>query len=124
MTAEYDPERRVTKVPKVDRVTQSDPTQALDESRRGKFQAALNKAAEEQRLNEQHFRHHTYPESADRQVPAPRPDPVPDTPKSAPNPVPDTRKATPLANSQTSGKPGLERVPDTSSDKRPNPRKA
>ena len=73
MASEYDTQRRVPKVGKVDAVTGTDKTEQLDLNRKGKFEAALGRAADEQRKGEQHRRHHTYDDAAERQSPAKRP---------------------------------------------------
>jgi hypothetical protein len=70
MSAEYDWQRRVTKVPKVDRVERSDKTEALDMGRKAKFEAALGRAADDMRAKRQHERHHTYGDAEARLKPA------------------------------------------------------
>jgi hypothetical protein len=67
---QYDEHRRIGAVAKVDRVEKNDKTEGLDLKRKAKFEAALQKAAQEQREQEQHRRHHTYEDAEDRLPPA------------------------------------------------------
>jgi hypothetical protein len=67
---QYDAYRRIGGVAKVDKVERSDKTEGLDMKRKAKFEAALQKAADEQRRDDQHRRHHTYEDAEDRLPPA------------------------------------------------------
>jgi hypothetical protein len=70
MGSEYNAYRRVPKVPKVERVEHNDKTQTLDMKRKAKFEAALARAADEQRKDRQHERHHSYRDADERLTPA------------------------------------------------------
>ena len=58
--SEYNPQRRVTKAPAVERVSQFDTTAKLDLDRQKRFEAALSKAADSLRLEDQRKHHHSY----------------------------------------------------------------
>ncbi len=60
MSAQYSPDRKVTKTPAVERVSQFDSTAKLDLSRQKKFEAALTRAADNVRHDEQRKAHRTY----------------------------------------------------------------
>ena len=60
MSAQYSFERKVTKTPAVERVSQFDSTAKLDLGRQKKFEAALTKAADSMRLEEQRREHKTF----------------------------------------------------------------
>jgi hypothetical protein len=66
MAGQYDAFRRIGGVAKVDRVDRSDKTEGLDMKRKAKFEAALQKAADEQRNQDQHRRHHTFEDAENR----------------------------------------------------------
>ena len=70
MSAQYSFERRVTKAPAVERVSQFDSTTKLDLGLQKKFEAALSKAADTVRLEQQRREHRTYADAATRQAPA------------------------------------------------------
>lgn len=60
MPSQYSAERRVTKTPAVERVSQFDSTAKLDLGRQKKFEAALSRAADSVRLEEQRREHRAY----------------------------------------------------------------
>lgn len=60
MSAQYHPDRKVTRTPAVERVSQFDQTAALDLNRQKKFEAALTRAADNTRLEEQRKTHRTF----------------------------------------------------------------
>ena len=60
MSAQYSFERKVTKTPAVERVSQFDSTARLDLGRQKKFEAALTKAADTVRYEEQRREHKTF----------------------------------------------------------------
>ena len=60
MSAQYSFERKVTKTPAVERVSQFDSTAKLDLGRQKKFEAALTKAADTVRLEEQRREHKSF----------------------------------------------------------------
>lgn len=62
MSAQYSPDRKVTKTPAVERVSQFDSTAKLDLDRQKKFEAALTRAADNVRHDEQRKAHRTYAE--------------------------------------------------------------
>jgi hypothetical protein len=62
LSAQYSPDRKVTKTPAVERVSQFDSTAKLDLGRQKKFEAALTKAADTVRLEEQRREHKTFAE--------------------------------------------------------------
>ncbi|MBS1151457.1 MAG: hypothetical protein H6Q89_3155 [Myxococcaceae bacterium] len=66
MSAQYSPDRKVTKTPAVERVSQFDSTARLDLGRQKKFEAALTKAADTVRLEEQRRGHQTFADVAAR----------------------------------------------------------
>ena len=70
MSAQYNFERRVPKTPAVERVAQFDSTARLDLGRQKKFEAALSKAADSVRLQQQRLEHRTYAEADLRQASA------------------------------------------------------
>ena len=69
MSAEYDWQRRVPKVPKVERVARNDKTEVLDMKRKAKFEAALGRTADAARAKAQHERHHTFADAEARLKP-------------------------------------------------------
>lgn len=62
MSGQYNPDRKVTKTPAVERVSQFDQTAALDLNRQKKFEAALTRAADNVRHDEQKKAHRTFAE--------------------------------------------------------------
>ena len=60
MSAQYSFERRVPQTPAVERVSLFDSTARLDLGRQKKFEAALTKAADTVRLEEQRRAHKTF----------------------------------------------------------------
>lgn len=66
MAAQYSPDRKVTKTPAVERVSQFDQTAALDLNRQKKFEAALTRAADNTRAEEQRKAHRTYADAEAR----------------------------------------------------------
>ena len=68
MSAQYSFERRVTKAPAVERVSQFDTTAKLDLGLQKKFEAALSKAADTVRHEQQRREHRTYAEADARQA--------------------------------------------------------
>lgn len=60
MPSQYSFDRRVTKSPAVERVSQFDTTARLDLGRQKKFEAALMKAGDTVRLEEQRREHKTF----------------------------------------------------------------
>lgn len=60
MSAQYSFERKVTKTPAVERVSLFDSTAKLDLGRQKKFEAALMKAGDAVRLEEQRREHKTF----------------------------------------------------------------
>ena len=64
MPSQYSPERRVTKSPAVERVSQFDSTARLDLGRQRKFEAALTKAADAVRQEELRRQHRSYAEQS------------------------------------------------------------
>lgn len=73
MSAQYSADRKVTKTPAIERVSQFDSTARLDQTRQKTFEAALTKAADSVRLEEQRKGHRTYAEAQTRHSsPAPR----------------------------------------------------
>ncbi|MFT3840186.1 MAG: hypothetical protein QM723_24575 [Myxococcaceae bacterium] len=66
---QYDENRRIAGVARVERVEKNDKTEGLDLKRKAKFEAALQKAADEQRKDDQHRRHHTYEDTESRLPP-------------------------------------------------------
>jgi hypothetical protein len=71
MSAQYSPDRKVTKTPAVERVSQFDSTAKLDLGRQKKFEAALANAADTVRQEERRREHQTFAEVAQRHPPAP-----------------------------------------------------
>lgn len=71
MSAQYSPDRKVTKTPAVERVSQFDSTAKLDLGRQKKFEEALTKAADTVRNEERRREHKTYGEIAQRSSPNP-----------------------------------------------------
>ena len=67
--SQYNAQRRVTKAPAVERVSQFDNTAKLDMGRQRKFEAALMRAADSVRLEEQRRQHKSYAEADSRQAP-------------------------------------------------------
>ncbi len=67
---QYDAYRRIGGVAKVDRVERNDKTEGLDMKRKAKFEAALQRVADEQRKGDQHRRHHSYQDAEGRLTPA------------------------------------------------------
>ncbi len=70
MSAQYSPDRKVTKTPAVERVSLFDSTAALDLGRQKKFEAALTKAADTVRQEEQRREHKTFADIAQRSSPS------------------------------------------------------
>ena len=62
--SQYNAQRRVTKAPAVERVSQFDNTAKLDMGRQRKFEAALMRAADSVRLEDQRRQHRTFEEVA------------------------------------------------------------
>lgn len=60
MSAQYSFERKVTKTPAIERVSQFDSTAKLDLGRQKKFEAALTRAADTVRLEEQRREHRSF----------------------------------------------------------------
>ncbi len=65
--SQYNAQRRVTKAPAVERVSQFDSTAKLDMGRQRKFEAALMRAADSVRLEEQRRQHKSYADLDARQ---------------------------------------------------------
>lgn len=66
MSGQYSPDRKVTKTPAIERVSQFDSTAALDLGRQKKFEAALTRAADTVRLEEQRKQHRTFADAEAR----------------------------------------------------------
>ncbi len=62
MSAQYSADRKVTRTPAVERVSQFDSTAKLDLGRQKKFEAALTNAADAVRLEEQRRERKTFTE--------------------------------------------------------------
>ena len=66
MSAQYSPDRKVTRTPAVERVSQFDSTAKLDLGRQKQFEAALTKAADTARRDAPRREHKTFAEVAAR----------------------------------------------------------
>jgi hypothetical protein len=66
MPSQYSSDRKVTKSPAIERVSQFDSSARLDLDRQKKFEVALAKAADSVRLEEQRRHHRSYAEVAVR----------------------------------------------------------
>ena len=66
---QYDENRRIAGVARLERVERNDKTEGLDLKRKAKFEAALAKVADDQRRDRQHDKHHTFEDARARLAP-------------------------------------------------------